>query len=236
MVTIHTSTLERQQSLPHFYYTTGSDGTGKSTQADLMIDYLETLGLKPQRLWLRFAFLTSTPLMVYARFRGFSWHEQESGISQGYWDFSQSWLLRNLLPWLMLLDAAIVSLFRVYIPLWRGQTIVCERFVLDMIADLELALNDSTFHAKLPGRLFFKLLPKNATIVLLDGETVVLQSRRVDLMFDRCLPDRLAVYRRLAKTFSLPMVSSSLTIPEVFKLIQSYIEGGTLYNTYDETL
>lgn len=235
MVTIHTNALESQHRQPHFYYTTGSDGTGKSTQADLTLDHLESMGLKPRRLWLRFAFLTSIPLMAYARFRGFSWHESANGLSQGYWDFSHSWILRNLLPWFMLLDAAIVSLFRVHIPLWSGRIIVCERFVLDMITDLEIALNDPTFHTRLPGRLFLKLLPKDATIVLLDGNIQDLHNRRLDLMFDRCLPERLEAYRRLAKTFSLPMVSSNLTISEVFASIQTYSKANGSGQTHHKT-
>ena len=216
--------VETQHRLPQFYYITGSDGTGKTTQTDLLIKHLTERGLEPQRLWLRFAFLSSVPLMIYARWRGFSWHEKKNGISQGYWDFSNSWVLTNILPWTMLFDAAVMAILRIYRPLWSGQTIVCERFALDMIADLEIALNDTTFHKRLPGRLFYKLLPSNARIILLDGDAEVLQSRRLDLMFDRCLPKRVAAYRRLSDSFTLPMLSSELTIEQVSQSIRNQLE------------
>lgn len=214
------STIPTTQLATRFFYVTGADGTGKTTQTDRLLADLSSQGMSPRRLWLRFAFFTSIPLLAYARWRGYSWHEADGDVIQGYWDFTQSWLLRVLLPWLMLIDAASAALFRIYLPLWLGHTIVCERFSLDMVADLEIALKDPDFHTKLPGRLFPTLIPKNSSVILLDGEPEIVSQRRADLMFDRCLPERLATYRRLADSFAYPILSSGNSIEDVYQAIR----------------
>ena len=213
MVTAHPSTVTNKRGT--FVYITGCDGTGKSTQARLMLEYYRAQGIEPEHLWLRFPFFLTLPLLVYARLRGLSWYEERDGVKQGYWDFRRSWLLRTLLPWVLLVDATGATIFKVFRPLRRGKTIVCERFVFDMIVDLSLALGDPDFHYKFPGRLFLRLRPKGAhcTILTLDVET--LRQRRSDLKVDRLLAKRLAGFQRLAEDLKLPVLSSSESVGEV---------------------
>src|SRR5690606_9788348 len=112
-----------------FIYITGCDGTGKTTQANLLLKHLEAAGGRPRHLWLRFPFFLTLPLLVYARLRGFSWYEEHDGVRQGYWNFRRSWVLRTLFPWVLLVDATLAAVVKVHLPLWMGRTIVCERFV-----------------------------------------------------------------------------------------------------------
>ena len=213
MVTTHPGTVAENKGV--FVYITGCDGTGKSTQARLMLEHYRAQGIEPDHLWLRFPFFLTLPLLVYARLRGLSWYEERNGVKQGYWDFRRSWLLRTLLPWVLLIDATGAAMFKVFRPLRRGKTIVCERFVFDMIVDLSLALGDPDFHRKLPGRLFLRLLPKGAhcTILTLDVDT--LRQRRSDLEVDRLLSKRLDGFQRLAEDLNLPVLSSRESVEEV---------------------
>lgn len=190
-----------------------------------MLAHYRRQSIEPRRLWLRFPFFFSLPLLAYARLRRFSWYEQRDGVRQGYWNFRRSWLLRTIFPWVLLLDAAIAALFKVYLPLRRGEILVCERFVFDMLIDLALALDDPDLHRKLPGRLFLRLLPRNAHCVILYLDAETLRARRNDLEIDRRLEDRLAGFQRLAQDLGLPMLSSALSAERINQEIVRIVQG-----------
>lgn len=208
-----------------FIYLAGCDGTGKTTQAEILLAELKSLGVKAGHLWLRFPFCFCRPLLAYARWRGFSWYEEIDGTRHGYWDFRGSWLLRVVFPWLLLLDAALFSIAKVHLPLRLGKTIVCERFVLDTLVDLSLALNDPRFPSRRPGKLYPALLPGRATVAILDLEARTVRERRPDLQGDRRLEARLETYRQLAAGGGYPMISTKKSRLEINRAIWELIES-----------
>jgi thymidylate kinase len=219
----HPESLARPATRPRFIYLSGCDGAGKSTQARLLLARLESLGRRPRHLWLRFPFLLSLPLLAYARWRGYSWYEQAGAARHGYWDFGRSWPLRALLPWVLLLDALLAALRKVYIPLWLGRTIVCERFALDTLVDLSVALGDPGLHRRLPGRLYLRLIPRGAALIVLDLDAETIRARRTDLQADRRLETRLDVFRRLGAERSFQVLSSKAPVDELSRQIQELI-------------
>ena len=221
----HASEAAGTATMKHrrFIYVTGADGTGKSTQARLVIDHLRSQGIQCRHLWLRFPFFFSLPLLLYARWRGYSWYEKDGGVRHGYWDFRNSWGLRVLLPWVLFLDATLAAVRKVYIPLWLGSTLVCERFVWDMLVDLAVAFGDGDIHRRLPGRLYMHLLPRDTVIILLDLDSETIRGRRTDLKADRRLDARLQAFRSMAITYSIPVISSTIPIEEVNQRIQEII-------------
>lgn len=210
---------------PRFIYITGCDGTGKTTQVGLLVDQLRSRGIKTRLVWLRFPFFFSLPLLAYARLRGYSWYDQTGAVRQGYWDFRSSWLMRNVFPWVLLADAALAALLRIYLPLWSGWTIVCERFTLDMLADLAVSFQDNRTCNRLPGRLFTRLLPPGSRTILLDLSPAVIKARREDLRSDRMLSERQQAFRTIGAECKLPLVSSERTIAQVNQQIWNYLKG-----------
>ncbi len=192
---------------PLFIYVTGCDGTGKSTQSRALLALLAQNGYPARLLWQRFPFFFSIPLLVYARLRRFSWYETSAGYRQGYWDFSRSWLLRVFFPWAYLLDAWLASIFFVAIPMKMGVSLVCERYTLDMAVDLAVALRQERFLAGLPARWLMALLPKNASVFLLDLDVETLLVRRPELVQDRNLEMKLRLYRWLAELKGFPLLA-----------------------------
>jgi hypothetical protein len=195
-----------------FYYITGADGTGKSTQATLLIGYFSRNGIHSKRVWLRFPFFFSIPLLAFARWKGYSWHEVSNEVDHGYWDFSRSGFLKRLLPWTYFIDAIWAALWKVYLPLLCGGNIICERFVLDMLVDLSIAFKDLSLIDRLPGRLFFHLIPHNAHIVILNLDQGTVCSRRDNLRLDRALAGRLQAYSYLANYLKLVVIDGHPTI------------------------
>jgi thymidylate kinase len=206
--------------LKRFIYISGCDGTGKSTQAKLLLKQMEALKMRPAHLWLRYPYVLSLLLLAYARWRGYSWYEKTGQIRHGYWDFRRSWLLRVVLPWLLWLDTLLMALFKVYVPLWLGRTIVCERFTLDALVDLVVATNDVEMFRRLPGKLYLRLIPRPAAIIVLDLDAATIRARREDLQVDKRLEARLELFRHLAAHWSLPVLSSQIPITELNRHIR----------------
>jgi hypothetical protein len=198
-----------------FIYLAGADGTGKTTQARILVKDLQSRGIRCRHLWLRFPFFFSLPLLAYARWRGYSWHEVYDGIRYGYWDFKSSRVMRTVFPWVFLFDATLAALVRVHLSLWQGVTIVCERFVLDMLVDLVVALDDPTFHQHPPGTLFLRLLPNRSKILILHLDVGTIRQRRPELEFDKKLAARLEAYGWIASVLSLPQLSSAGPLDQI---------------------
>jgi len=219
MVNIHPRALAARRRQGRFIYICGCDGTGKSTQAKLLLKKLHEQGYDPRHLWLRFPFFLSLPLLLYARWRGLSWYEELGAVRHGYWDFRCSWLLRKALPWLLWIDAGLAALPKIVLPIWAGRTIVCERFVIDMLVDLAVALDDRSLHRQLPGKLYLSLIPRNASVFVLDLDGATIRARRQDLQVDRRLDARLSMFRRVAADLGLPMYSSEIPAAELNDLL-----------------
>jgi hypothetical protein len=195
-------------TMPRFIYITGCDGTGKTTQVRLLLEQLKLQGIIAKPVWLRFPFLVSLPLLAYARWRKLSWYEQSKVTRHGYWNFRKSHLLRRLLPWTLLLDATISSLIKIYLPLWRGETVVCERFVLDMLVDMSVAFDCPNMQRSLPGKLFLGLLPRGAKVVILELDPATIRKRREAMIYDQGLESRLKTFQSISKDLNLPVFSS----------------------------
>jgi Cdc6-like AAA superfamily ATPase len=106
-----------QGNLPRCIYIAGCDGTGKTTQSDMLIRYLRAEGEKVVHRWLRNPFFLSLPFLVYARIRKYSWYETVDGNRYGYWDFRRSRILRTVFPWFLLVDGFLAAV-------WAGRSSV----------------------------------------------------------------------------------------------------------------
>jgi thymidylate kinase/predicted nucleotidyltransferase len=200
---------------PPLIYLAGVDGSGKTTHARLLLNALAARGKTVNYVWLRFPRLTSIPFLAYARLRGYSWREVVDGVEHGYWDFRRSWLMSVIFPWALWLDTFLVAARKVYLPLLLGRSVVCDRFVADILVDLMLALKDPDFFCRTPGRFFLGLLPSGAQVVVLDIETDLARHRSPDLCGDRTHPQRRQAYLRLAERLGWPVVTNAQPLETV---------------------
>jgi thymidylate kinase len=218
------ATFERP---PRCIHLAGADGSGKTTQARALIDRLAAQGTAARYVWLRFPRLSCTPFLVYARLRGYSRQETVDGQRYGYWDFGRSWVMRNLFPWALWVDTWLMALVRLYRPLWRGETVVCDRFVADVLVDLMLGLGEPCLDQRTVGRLFLWLLPREARTAVIDLETALAVERTPALRPDRTRSARRELYLGLAARQGWPVVSAA-DAPEVVteKVIGALTRGG----------
>jgi len=113
----------------------------------------------------------------------------------------------------------LAAIRKIYLPIMRGKTVICERFVLDMLVDLSIACGDPHIHLRYPGKLYLHLLPRETKIFILELDRETIRYRRRDLSVDQRLQDRLDAYHSLAEDLSLPILSSIIPPNELRNLV-----------------
>lgn len=206
---IHSRAPVQRGRLPRCIHLAGADGTGKTTQGKALLAWLQAQGVQARYVWLRFPRLLCTPFLAYARLRGFSHQETTpEGNLHGYWNFERSWVMQNLFPWALLLDTLLSGLTKLYLPLLRGETVLCDRFVVDILADWMVGQKDAQLDRRLPGRLFLALLPPGTRVLVLDLDSEKAVQRSPELRGDRSQPMRRAYYRDMAGRHGWPVISA----------------------------
>lgn len=219
MVAMDREAMSEAGRFPRFIYLTGCDGSGKSTHARHLLAYLKQRNIRTRLVWLRFPFLFSIPLLIYARLNRYSWYETNGDFRHGYWDFRRSWVLQHLLPWTLLCDAILAAIFHIYLPMFFGTTILCERFVLDMLVDLAVAGAVSFSPLKPPVSLYPKLIPPKGVVMILTLDAESIRERRADLKSDHYLEKRLKAFEQLARIVGYPLISTQPPIHAVAQQI-----------------
>lgn len=122
-------------------------------------------------------------------------------------------------PWVRLFDLVILVLLRVYVPVWCGFVVVCDRFICDALVELMLDVKDDSLHEKPAGRLIVSLRPKWTVEVLLDVDEEVALQRRCDIPNRTYLVSRRHDYHLVANHLHIPMVNAERPFSVVHKEI-----------------
>jgi hypothetical protein len=208
----HETCASAQKPAPRLICLIGPDGVGKSTFGQQFIESVIARGGKAQRAWLRFPHIVSIPILVYCRLAGLSYYFEREGVRYGVWEMWRSRWVPWLFPWLQLIDTALYLIFKVHIPLWLGRTIVCDRFVHDVLIDIMIGIRDERLYEKTVGRLFLRLVPGRAEVVCIDSPAEVVFKRRPELKHDTPWLMRRALYRHLSEVAGIPIVDNSQSI------------------------
>jgi thymidylate kinase len=215
---------------PRLICIVGPDGTGKTTQAKLLIEKLRERGrYKYEYRWMRFHHLISLPVLALARLMKLTEIQTlPDGKKIGYPHFYRSKVISILYPITLYMDTILAMIFKIYIPLKiQRKRIVCDRFVYDTLVDLAIDLDDSSFIDSKMAKKFLKLIPEDCQTVLLIAPYEKIKKRREDLKFDKSLERRIKMYEKLSKMFpQIKRIDASLNIKSVHKGILNIVLGG----------
>jgi len=195
----------------------GPDGTGKTTQAKMLIDRLKKEGINCEYKWLRFNHFFSLPLLGLARLMGLSKVKTlKSGKKVGYHHLYKSKAISSLYPIFLLVDTLIFTTIKIYIPIKLfKKIIVCDRFIYDTMIDLMISTGNYGMYGSGIGKLFLSLIPRNSEIIMLMVDEEILRKRREDVMYDKTLNLKIELYKKLAQEFNTPIIDAGLPVEEV---------------------
>jgi thymidylate kinase len=186
----------------------GSDGTGKTTQANILVGKLRGRGIRTKKTWIRgrhtLAFIVSKVLQKL---------NQERPVTP---DRYYLWFLLDTgetirtRVWSLLEFVSVVPLviYRMYVPLLLGYRVVAERYVVDTVIFNQYYVGHS-FDSY--GRILMRMVPKNSLFIHLDGsERDILRRRSEDGTPLAFVEYQLRNYRSLASTLHALTINTSL--------------------------
>lgn len=208
--------------LPRLICIIGPDGTGKTTQAKMLIKYLKEKGLEYEYRWMRFHHFISLPVLGLARILGLTEvRTLPNGKKIGYHHFYKSKLISAIYPLTLYMDTLLATIFKLYVPLKvQKKRIICDRFIYDTLVDLAIDLDNLEIMNSKIAKKFLKLVPRDCLTILLLTSYKKIKERREDLKFDKSLKKRIEIYKEISKRFpQIRIIDASLDIESVHKQI-----------------
>lgn len=195
----------------------GPDGSGKTTQAHLLIDYLKNRGLNYEYKWLRFNHFFSLPVLGIARLMGLSeMITLENSQRIGYHYFYKSKIISWFYYVTLFIDTLIITIIKVYIPIKIfNRKIISDRFIYDTIIDLMISTGNNGLYYEKWGRLFSHLIPSDSSSILLISDEITLRSRRSNVKYDKNLGKKIELYSKVASKFGIPVINSNKSIETI---------------------
>jgi dTMP kinase len=195
----------------------GIDGSGKTTQVELLSKYLASRNVKFKRLWFRWVAFLSYPFLALCRLLGYTkWKTvSRSNVRYAERNFYRNRALAKLWPWLFTLDALIYSVLQIKARRIFGYTILCDRFIPDIIVDMICETKDYQLPKRLIGRLLFSLIPKNSKLIVIDVAENIAYDRKHDVPNIDYLKERRKLYLTLAKTLRMPVIDGEREVCKV---------------------
>ena len=182
----------------------GPDGSGKTTQAELLVKELRNKGIKTRKLWLRslhtLAFLVSVVAMK-------SLHLKD--VYEFRTKYSSKQPLRTIWYGIEFVSILPLVFSKMKLPLVRGNTVVAERYVVDWIVQLSYVTHNEGLLDSSLARIVLGLIPKNSTLIFVDATFDAISARgRTEDSFDFIAFQRNA-YTRLAKSLGANIIDTS---------------------------
>jgi len=206
-------------NLPKAIIFFGPDGSGKSTQADLLIRELNVRKIRNKKIWIRslhtLAFLISKVAMHTLRL---------SHIYELRSRYANNSFFRTTWSFIEFISILIPIILKFSVPIRQGYVMVAERFVIDWIVSLAFALDQ---HSLVNGRLANQALhfiPKNSLLVYIDANYDAIAMRRPIEDSHEFIEFQRSCYSKFAKELhALTIDSSDKNIDEVYALIRNSI-------------
>jgi len=184
---------------------TGIDGSGKSTHAISVANFLSQDGVKCKYVWTRWIAITLKPIVVLIKALLLKRNISDKNYVK-YKSAKRRYLGKSLARiWqnMVLFDHFLRVLVKIKIPLLFGNVLVCDRYLYDTLVDLAVDSGYSKGQSKNMSKLYITLLfPKPDVVFLLDVPEEVALQRKSDIPALTYLIDRRNFYLALAEKYS----------------------------------
>lgn len=190
----------------------GIDGSGKTTIIEQIVTDLRAENIDAKYVWLRYNHYLTKLLLGLCRLMKLTVYENHNGVRVGYHEFFKSRIVSFLFVVTTWIDTALATLVRVYIPVLAGRTVVCDRWVPDILIDLELDTRWSGRAKKIAEKWFYSLVPGAATLLVVSRGFDDVKAARDEHEYDRNFKQRFELYNLLASSGRCQLIDNTGTI------------------------
>ncbi len=200
----------------------GVDGSGKSTQVDLLEESFEKINVGVLRIRSRWRPVLSLPLLVIMRRLGYAKVHRAGGVYIVETRLPSRGGLTSLWCILTQVENIIKTGVKLVFPLLLGRTVICDRYALDMLVDGMAGLHDAPGHTRL-GFQLLHLLPKPNFAFFMDIDPEVAFRRKPDLPGLEDYVERLRLYRDLSARWGVTIVNARVSAETIHRRIWNVI-------------
>jgi len=207
---------------------TGIDGSGKTTHARKLLEYLERHGVSTKYEWNGFEPLLLQVLMNVGRaafLRGKDMYRDYREYYYARRRLFRSIFISAFFQGTYFLEALLQVTFRVRLPLMLGRNMICDRYVYDTIVGLGANLDYSDMRIRRMLRGFCRFLPKPDLAFLIDLPEEIAYQRKNDTPSLGFLKDRRQIYLNVGKEFGMTVLDGSQDLIELQNLIQDEVDS-----------
>ncbi len=215
----------------------GVDGSGKSTQVDLLERSFEKIDAPVLRIRSRWRPVLSLPMLVIMRRLGYARVHRAGGVYIVETRLPSRGGLTSLWCILTQVENIVKTGVKLVFPLLLGRTVICDRYALDMVVDGMAGLHDAPSHTRL-GFQLLHLLPKPNFAFFMDIDPEVAFKRKPDLPGLEDYVERLRLYRELSSRWGVTIVNARVSAQtihrRVWNIIHSELPEGELLGFSEE--
>ena len=198
----------------------GPDGSGKTTQADLLVNEIQRRGMKSKKIWIRslhtLAYVISIIAMRFLKLNDVYELRSKYGPNR---------LFRTI--WYPIEFVSIWGLIFVkfYLPMHRGYVIVAERFVVDWVVSLAFVVREHSFVCSWLSNMALRFIPRDSLLIYVDASYDVISTRRTrpEDSYEFIEFQRYCYNIFATKLHAFRIDTSNKNIDEVFTLIKQRI-------------
>ena len=227
----------------------GIESSGKSTQLKRLMEFAQAQGLRPFYLWTRPGYTRNIEAC-----KQFIRRLKPAGRSTGKAEAIRSASAESTVPadkqrdypkragsfsslpgrrvWLALalIDLIIVYGVQIRYWLWRGRTVVCDRYLWDGLVDFRNNFPDDAVESGILWRILLALTPKPdvAYFLLIPAEESLRRSKLRERGFqdpEAVVRKRLEQYELVAEQFKCPVLDGQRPVDDLAVEIQSSVEA-----------
>lgn len=205
----------------------GVDGSGKSTQVDLLERSFEKINVPVLRIRSRWRPVLSLPLLVIMRRLGYARVHRAGGVYIVETRLPSRGGLTSLWCILTQIENIVKTGVKLVFPLLLGRTVICDRYALDMVVDGMAGLHDEPSDMRL-GFQLLRLLPKPNFAFFMDIDPEVAFKRKPDLPTLEDYVERLRLYRELSSRWEVTIVNARVSPETIHRKVWKIIASGSL--------
>lgn len=204
----------------------GPDGSGKTTQADLLAAELRRRGFKVRRAWIK-----NNHMLAYAAVRLLerlsprSVVRSPSGAIVAHRLGNGGRLGRILWPWVELVGVLPNVILKAKIPALLGATVVADRYLPDTVVHAAMATGSTRLPNLLPYRIMLSMLG-GASLVHVDAAPEAAKARRGELADPiSYLEVQRRLYREVVEVTGAPTVDTTeLSVAEAHRRVLEVLD------------
>lgn len=207
---------------------TGIDGSGKTTQAKLLVESLKQKGIQVSYVWARWVPLFLRPVIKKWK-RGVTGNISEAQRFDEIENSKRKLLNISIFRWLwflyFIIDYGLQIFVKIRIGLMRKEVIISDRVFYDSVIDqaINLAEKGDRLLDSLDSFWMKIFFPKPDIVILVDCPVNIAFSRKIDAPNIDYLKKRRELYLLLANRYGWIKVDGALSIDEIAVQIKNKV-------------